>query len=129
VKRAAPVEKPKPAKPLSRQLWEMWHNNKFSCVMLAIIFVSWVAVMFFSRSNYIKAWAHSKVPPTTVRRRRQLTRCSGQGLSYDSSHNYKFGRSLMYFDAVARGQKSYAFNVMKGFVDYQATSAPLCPPT
>merc|ERR1712196_38804 len=61
--------------------------------------------MFFSRSRYIASWA------------------SSQGLSYSGDYDYKFAKKHLYFDAISRGQKSYAFNVMKGTVDYTNKSA------
>ena len=44
-----------------------------------------------------------------------------QGLTFDSSYNYKLAMGFTYFDSVRRGQRSYAFNVMKGNVDYKVT--------
>merc|ERR1712086_594393 len=83
----------------------MWRKNTFACVMLALVTVSATLIMIFSRSSYIKSWAYS------------------QGFTYDSSYNYKFSKNFVYFDAVGRGQKSYAFNVMKGEVAYANKSA------
>lgn len=62
-------------------------------------------IMIFSRSSYIKSWSRS------------------QGFTYDSSYDYKLHKKYPYFDAVTRGQKPYAFNVMKGEIDYKNKSA------
>merc|ERR1711871_1466861 len=105
VKRAPIVEKERPVKPWDVQLRDIWRKNKFACVSLAVLAVSWLAVLWFSRTNYIKSWAYS------------------QGLTFDASYNYKLARGYTYFDAVRRGQKAYAFNVMKGNVDYKNKSA------
>jgi len=101
VKRKKIVEEEPREKPFSVVANDMWKKNKFACVSLAIVIVSWLAVEWFSRNRSIKSWAYS------------------QGLSYDSSYDYKMAKRLAYFDPLNRGSKSYAFNVMKGSCEYQ----------
>jgi hypothetical protein len=105
IKRPKYVEPEKPTKPMSVQLRDMWRKNKFACVSLAIIAISMLVVVIFSRSSYIKSWARS------------------QGFSYSADYNYKIAKNFLYFDALSRGQKSYAFNVMQGDVEFQNKSA------
>merc|ERR1711871_1750826 len=60
VKRAPIVEKERPVKPWDVQLRDIWRKNKFACVSLAVLAVSWLAVLWFSRTHYIKSWAYSQ---------------------------------------------------------------------
>ena len=68
VKRAPIVEKERPVKPWDVQLRDIWRKNKFACVSLAVLAVSWLAVLWFSRTNYIKSWAYSQVCPSPTAR-------------------------------------------------------------
>jgi len=63
VKRAPVVERVKPPKPWDVQLYDVWRKNKFACVSLAVVFLAWFAVIWFSRTNYIKSWAYSQASP------------------------------------------------------------------
>lgn len=100
VKRAEPVEREKPQKPLKIVIRDIYRKNTFACWALLIVFISWLAVWFFSRNGAIKSWA------------------SSQGLSYSGEYDFKFGKKFSFFDAISRGQKQYAFNVMKGSTSY-----------
>jgi len=104
VKRAKPVEKVAVEKPFSVQMRDMWRKNKFACVSLAILAFSWLAVEWFNRNRAVASWA------------------SSQGLSYSGSYDYKFAKRQVYFDALSRGTRQYAFNVMKGMHEYQNLS-------
>jgi len=86
-------------------LKDMWRKNTAACVVLIIFAVCTMLIMIFSRASYVKSWAYS------------------QGFTYDSNYDYKFAKKFLYFDAVGRGQKSYAFNTMKGEVDFTNKSA------
>jgi len=96
VKRKAVVEEEPPVKPLGVRARDIWRKNKFACVSLAIVIISWVLVEWFNRNRAIGSWARS------------------QGLSYSGSYDYKLAKKHIYFDILSRGTKSYAYNVMKG---------------
>jgi len=101
VKRAPVVEVDKPAKPFLVQLRDVWRKNRIACVGLGVVILSWLMIEWFNRNRSISNWAHS------------------QGFSYSSAYDYKLARQGIYFDALSRGTKSYAFNVMKGSSEYQ----------
>jgi len=96
--------KERTAPPLDYRIKKFCRQNPWVLVGMAGVLVMWFLMYLFGRSRAAGNFA------------------SSQSMEFSSSADYKLPKRLSGFEAISRGTKQYAFNVMKGSVAYDEES-------